>query len=189
MGLFLRNVLAAAALIAALATMGPADAFAQALSDQAMQDRIAYALNTTKVPRVYDLKVSVVDGVTTLTGMVATAEQRAEVERLAKAAGAASLVNSVVINRDVEHMLADRRAPGFSSGNDPVTDTWITNRVRNLFMRDELIRGGDITIETLNGVVSLRGRVLTEPGRYQAIDLANAVPGVRRVVDVLVIGR
>lgn len=189
MSLFLRSVLRGASLVVALTAFSAADASAQPLSDQALQDRIAFALNTNKVPRVYDLKVSVVGGVTTLTGMVATLDQRIEVEQLARRAGAGALVNHVVINRDVEHLLADRRSPGFSKAGDPVTDTWITNRVRGLFMRDELIRGGDITIETLNGVVTLRGRVRSEPGREQAIALATGTEGVRRVLDVLVIGR
>jgi osmotically-inducible protein OsmY len=189
MGLFLRTSLAVAALTAALATIAPLHAFAQAWSDQALQDRVTFALNTTKVPRIYDLTVSVVEGITTLGGLVATPEQRAEVERLARQAGAKSLVNSVVVNRDVEQMLADRRAPGYSKGNDPITDTWITNRVQNFFMRDEQIRGGDLTIETLNGVVSLRGRVRSEPGRHRAMELASTVPGVRRVLDFMVIGR
>lgn len=189
MSLSIRKVFGALALTAALTTIGPADAAAQVLSDLALQDRITFALNTNRVPRVYDLKVSVVEGITTLTGMVATLEQRAEVERLAKASGATTLVNAVVINRDVEQMLADRRAPGYSRGSHPVTDTWITNRVRTSFMRDELIRGGDITIETLNGVVTLHGRVLSESGRQRALELAGGVEGVRRVLDVLVVGR
>ena len=189
MSLFLSKVVGAAVLTAALTTIGPADALAQSLSDEALQDRVAFALNTSRVPRVYDLRVSVVDGITTLTGMVATLAQRAEVERLAKASGATTLVNAVVINRDVEQMLADRRSPGYSRGSHPVTDTWITNQVRTSFMRDERIRGGDITIETLNGVVTLHGRVLSESGRQRALDLAGGVEGVRRVLDVLVIGR
>lgn len=189
MSLFLRRVVGAAMLTVALTAFCPDDAHAQLLSDQALQDRITFALNTSKVPRIYDLKVSVVEGVTTLTGMVATPEQRADVERLATMAGASALVNAVVINRDVEQMLADRRAPGFSRAGHPVSDTWITSRVRGLFMRDELIRGGDLTIETLNGVVTLRGRVRSEPGRQRALALAGEVEGVRRVLDVLVIGR
>jgi hyperosmotically inducible protein len=189
MSLLPRKAAGAAVLAAALAILYPADALAQSFSDQALQDRITFTLNTTQVPRFYDLTVSVVDGVTTLTGRVATLEQRAEVERLARRAGARLIVNDVVVNRDVEHMLADRRAPGFSKGGDPVSDTWITNTVRGSFMRDELIRGGDITIETVNGVVTLRGRVRTEPGRQRALALAGGVEGVRRVLDVLLIGR
>lgn len=190
MALSLRKAISAALLAIAIVVAAARPATAQALADQALQDRIAFALNTYKVPRVYDLKVSVVDGVTTLTGMVATAEQRTDVEKLARMAGAGSIVNAVLINRDVEQMLADRRAPGFSRSGDPIADdTAITNRVRFLFMRDEQIRGGDVTIDTVNGVVTLRGRVRTEPGRFQALELAEAVPGVRRVVDLLVIGR
>jgi osmotically-inducible protein OsmY len=189
MSLSLSKVVGAAVVTAALTIAASADALAQSLSDQALQDRITFTLNTTQVPRFYDLNVSVVEGVTTLTGKVATLEQRAEVERLARRAGARLLVNDVVVNRDVEHMLADRRAPGYSQGGDPVSDTWITNRVRGLFMRDELIRGGDITIETLNGVVTVRGRVRSEPGRQRALELAGGIDGVRRVLDALVIGR
>ncbi len=189
MSLSLRRVLSGASLVVALMAFGASDASAQPLSDLALQDRVSFALNTNKVPRVYDLQVTVVEGVTTLTGMVATLDQRIEVEQLARRAGASALVNRVIINRDVEHRLADRRSPGFSKAGDPVTDTWITNRVRGLFMRDELIRGGDITIETLNGVVTLRGRVRSETGRQQAIVLATGTEGVRRVHDVLVIGR
>jgi osmotically-inducible protein OsmY len=189
MALFLRRGLGLAALTAALVVASPTAARAQSLSDGALQDRIAFALNTTRVPRVYDLRVSVVDGIAALTGRVATAEQRADVEWLARQAGAASLVNAVVVDRDVEHMLADRRAPGYSRAGHPVTDTWITSQVRGLLMRDELVRGGDVTIETLNGVVTLRGRVRSEPGRQRAIDLAREVADVRRVLDLLVIGR
>jgi osmotically-inducible protein OsmY len=177
------------ALTAALAALAPGAAHAQPLSDLALEDRIAFALNTRQVPRPYDLHVSVIAGVATLTGMVATPEQRAEVERLARQAGAGAIVNHVVINRDVERMLADRRAPGYSKGNDPVTDTWITSQVRGLFMREEPIRGGDLTIETVNGIVTVHGRVRSELGRRRAIELASGVAGVRRVADKMLIGR
>src|SRR5262245_28348736 len=99
MGLFLRRIWRTGLLAATLLSATTTPAAAQTLADQALQDRVTDALNTKMVPRIYDLHVAVVDGLTTLTGMVATADQRAEVEALAKRAGASSIVNAVVVNR------------------------------------------------------------------------------------------
>lgn len=191
MSLFFAKAAGAGILIAALtATAGAGATTRQApAADEALHDRIVFVLDTSAVSKTYDVQVSVVGGRATLTGTVATTAQRAEAERLAKTVGALRVENHIVVNRDVELRLAGLRSAGKSKAGETITDTWTTNRVRWFFMREEQIRAGDITIDTLNGEVTLTGRVRTESGRRRAVELAGLVEGARRVVDRLVIGR
>lgn len=63
----------------------------------------------------------------------------------------------------------------------PVTDTWITTKVKSDLLASKSTKGTEIKVETVNGVVSLSGSVSTQAEHDNAVAKAKATKGVTRV--------
>lgn len=68
-----------------------------------------------------------------------------------------------------------------NSSQQPVTDTWITTKVKAELATTEGIKSGDIDVTTKNGLVTLSGVVHSKAQVQKATALAKAVNGVRDV--------
>jgi osmotically-inducible protein OsmY len=78
----------------------------------------------------------------------------------------------------------DRRENRVDDNGNPITDTWITTKVKAQYVGVDALKGSDITVTTTDdGVVTLTGTVPNELARARAIDIARTTKGVRRVVD------
>ena len=65
--------------------------------------------------------------------------------------------------------------------DQPVTDTWITTKVKTELATTEGVKSTDITVKTVDGVVTLVG-VLSSPMAVQkAIAATQSIKGVKRV--------
>ena len=69
-----------------------------------------------------------------------------------------------------------------------VKDGWITMKIHSLFVPEDALEGSNIDVDTVNGVATLTGTVVTEAGRARAIAIAKATDGVKSVTDKLKIG-
>ncbi|HFF3761668.1 BON domain-containing protein [Stenotrophomonas forensis] len=65
--------------------------------------------------------------------------------------------------------------------NEPVTDTWITTKVKADLLASSNVPGTEIKVETVNGVVSLSGAVATQAEKDKAVTTAKGIKGVTRV--------
>ena len=83
-------------------------------------------------------------------------------------------------------------APVFASGieipqapdngsEQPVTDTWITTKVKAELATTDGVKSTDISVTTVDGVVTLTGALASETGREKAIAAAKSIKGVKRV--------
>jgi len=80
-------------------------------------------------------------------------------------------------------------APGFAQATDmsaksseqPVTDTWITTKVKAELATTDGIKSGDVSVTTKNGLVTLSGVVSSKAQVQKSIAVAKAVKGVRQV--------
>lgn len=70
----------------------------------------------------------------------------------------------------------------------PVKDKWITMKIHSLFVPADALEGSNIDVDTVKGVVTLSGTVVTEAGRARALAIAKSTDGARSVVDRLRIG-
>lgn len=62
------------------------------------------------------------------------------------------------------------------------SDTWITTKVKADLLTEKGIPGGDIKVETANGVVSLSSDVkVTESQKDRAVQITKAIKGVKAV--------
>lgn len=65
--------------------------------------------------------------------------------------------------------------------NQPVSDTWITTKVKTELLAAKDVSGLKIDVDTLNGVVSLSGKVDSQAQVAKAKEVAKNVQGVRSV--------
>ena len=66
-----------------------------------------------------------------------------------------------------------------------VNDAWVTTQVYATFFMDPDIKGRNIKVETMSGVVTLSGTVQSSAERNQAVAKAKTIDGVKQVVDKL----
>src|SRR5262245_2888319 len=66
-----------------------------------------------------------------------------------------------------------------------VSDAWITTQIYAKFFADSDIKGRNIDVETVSGVVTLQGTIQSGAERSRAIAKAKGTDGVKQVVDKL----
>jgi osmotically-inducible protein OsmY len=83
---------------------------------------------------------------------------------------------------------ADKTKEGLSKSGEVMTNEWITTRVHARFVDEDLLKGSDISVDTDEHVVTLKGTVMDRAGRNRAARVALNTEGVHRVVNRLTIG-
>jgi len=68
-----------------------------------------------------------------------------------------------------------------AKSDQPVTDTWITTKVKTELATTEGVKSTKIDVTTKNGVVALIGVLATKDSVDKAIAAAESVKGVKRV--------
>ena len=63
----------------------------------------------------------------------------------------------------------------------PVTDSWITTKVKADMMASSNVPGTKVEVTTVNGVVTLKGNVATKAEHDKAITTAKGIKGVKSV--------
>ncbi|KRA20872.1 hypothetical protein ASD69_06105 [Lysobacter sp. Root604] len=71
--------------------------------------------------------------------------------------------------------------PQTGESNQPVSDTWITTKVKTELLAAKDVSGLKIDVDTVNGVVTLSGKVDSQAQVDKAMAVAKAVQGVRSV--------
>jgi hyperosmotically inducible protein len=74
-------------------------------------------------------------------------------------------------------------APTFAGNNSdqPVTDTWITTKVKSELMTTSEVKSMNVDVKTVNGVVKLTGTLANELAVQKAVTAAKSVKGVKSV--------
>lgn len=187
------GALAVAGLVASITGGAPTRALAAPSfvavqqSDDTLEDRIEYRLETSSLVRKYSVDVDVKQGVATLSGRVATAAQKAEAEKLAKIDGISEVESTITVDADADRTVADRVKNGMNKAGEKITDAWITTKVNWFFVGEDLLKGSHIDVDTKDNVVTLKGTVQSPAGKARAVELARETDGVKRVVDNLTV--
>lgn len=69
------------------------------------------------------------------------------------------------------------------AADKPVNDDLIYDQVRMKLAGDSVVKGGALTVEVKDGVVTLSGNVQAEKQKDKAVHLARGVKGVKSVVN------
>jgi hyperosmotically inducible periplasmic protein len=75
----------------------------------------------------------------------------------------------------------DNKTTAYEESQTPVTDTWITTKVKADLLVTEEVKGLDINVSTTNGVVTLAGLLDSQAQRDKAIAVTKAIKGVKSV--------
>jgi hyperosmotically inducible protein len=127
-----------------------------------------------------------------LTGSADTAAEKDLAGRLAaNTKGVTSVDNQLVVKPGNRHAYGHDKTKGDNAkdkvkgtaneGKADVADGWITTKVKSTFMYSSNVDGGDITVSTNKGIVTLSGKVDSGAERALAIELAQNVRGVKSV--------
>jgi hyperosmotically inducible protein len=65
------------------------------------------------------------------------------------------------------------------------SDSWLTSKAKIALFADERVKGTQVHVETMKGVVHLRGKVDTEDAKKAAGDVAGRLEGVKSVKNDL----
>ena len=68
---------------------------------------------------------------------------------------------------------------------DAVSDSWLTSKTKIALFSDGRVKGRDVSVETTNGKVFLRGKVDSQEAKTAAGDVAKNIEGVKSVKNDL----
>src|SRR5215510_5590413 len=162
--------LVAAALAFGLCLSG-AQAWAADTPDAWITMKTKIALMTTDNVSAADLNVDTVNGVVTLHGKVATEGEKNKAEHVtAKVEGVKSVKNLLQIVPNAKREVVDR------------ADGDVKDAVQAAFRANARLKDSGISVASVNkGVVLLAGRTKSLESHLEAVQVAYAVKGVRRV--------
>lgn len=145
------------------------------LSDAAIATKIESKLTADPEVNPFKIDVDVDEGVVRLSGTVEKEEVRAEAEDLAR-----NTAGVVDVHNDIE---IGKRGMG-----ERLSDGAITAKIKSKLTADPEINPFSIDVDTVDGVVTLTGRVADERRSEEAEKLARNTKGVREVRNRLKIG-
>src|SRR5258708_35590599 len=155
------SVFVVAAMLAVPAPMRAASPQATMSADRNADERIEKRLSASTLKK-YDVKVSVTNGVATLTGTVATEADRRKATQLATVRGVTRVENQLIVDqsatkgtmgtlkdktkegaektKDVAEKVGDKTKEGLSKTGEVITEAWITTRVKSKFIGEDLLK-------------------------------------------------
>jgi hyperosmotically inducible protein len=66
-----------------------------------------------------------------------------------------------------------------------VTDSWVTSKTKIALFSDDRVKGSQVKVETIDGVVHLRGKVDSAEAKVAATSVAQGIEGVKSVKNDL----
>jgi hyperosmotically inducible protein len=76
-------------------------------------------------------------------------------------------------------------AAGKADEKTPINDTWLTAKTKIALFADARVKGSEVNVETMQGVVMLRGKVDSDVAKHAAEDIAKKLDGVKSVKNDL----
>ena len=67
----------------------------------------------------------------------------------------------------------------------PITDTWLTSKTKIALFADARVKGSEISVETSQGSVMIRGKVDSDEAKQAAEGIAKGIDGVKSVKNEL----
>ena len=158
--------------IATALTLSPATSDAGEMKDSWVTTKTKMAFVKDDRVKARQVKVETQDGVVTLRGKVATAEERTAAEEIARGIdGATSISNALqVVPEDLRKSIDAK-------------DDELEKTVKARLDKDDRLK--DIQVRADNSVVTLMGKVADPKLKTRAADVTRGVPGVKAVRNEL----
>ena len=135
-----------------------------------------------------DIDVSSQNGVVTLSGRVASEQEKAQAVAIARDIEGVVRVDARLVV-DASAATSAVATSGTSVTTSPVTidDSRVSTSIRAKYFLDNTLKTRRLEVDTQQGVVTLRGEVASENERAQALVLARTTEGATRVEDHLTV--
>jgi len=85
--------------------------------------------------------------------------------------------------RDVATQVGEKTAQAAKTAQEALSDGSLTAKIKAKMALDDSVKALDLNVDTVNGVVTVTGRVRTKAERERALALARETSGVRQVID------
>jgi hyperosmotically inducible periplasmic protein len=82
---------------------------------------------------------------------------------------------------------AEARTEDHRDVGDTVSDAWLVTKVKAQFWDEDALDDSDINVDAREGVIILRGTVVSQAGKTRAAEIARTTEGVKRVDNQLTI--
>lgn len=155
--------------------------FGEKIDDTTITAKIKSKLLWSKHTSGLETEVDTKAGQVTLRGTADSATTKDLVGRMAANTHGVVLVdNRLVVDGSTPSMADASKSAAETAGKD-IADSWITAKVKSVYLFSSNVDGSDIGVTTRNGTVTLRGKVDNGAERALAIEFAGNVRGVKHV--------
>jgi hypothetical protein len=89
--------------------------------------------------------------------------------------------------RETGAAIGEKVATGANEAQKALSEMALQGKIKSKMALDDLVKAADINVDSVNGVVTLKGTVGSEEERKRALQLARETEGVKSVTDRLVI--
>ena len=86
---------------------------------------------------------------------------------------------------DTMDKAADKTKSVTEGAKTAVTDSWLTSKTKIALFADDRVKGSQVHVETVDGVVNLRGKVDSPEAKAAATSIAEGIEGVKSVKNNL----
>lgn len=149
----------------------------QEWDDEMLTRRVESGLRMSDNTSAYDVDVKVFDGRAVLLGEVEDETSKLTAERIAE-----SIPGVTEVDNELKVLGVESETP---FDGDP--DTWISTKISTKYAFDGDVKGRNIDVETIDGVVYLTGIVESEMAKERAEGIAmetDDVDGVKNLLEV-----
>lgn len=120
-----------------------------------------------------DINVETYRGIVLLSGFVESQQIKEQAGKIAQGvSGVQKVHNAIAIHSK-------------TSMGTKLDDTVLTGKVKTALMDDEVVKSGQINVESRGGVVQLGGFVSGDAMRKRALEVAGKIEGVKKVENAL----
>lgn len=155
--------------------------FGEKIDDTTITATIKSKLLWSKHTSGLETEVDTQAGRVTLRGTADRATTKDLVGRMAMNTHGVAAVDNLLVVDGKKSSMTDASKSAANTASKDIADSWITTKVKYIFMYSSNVDGSDIAVSTRSGVVTLSGKVDSGAERALAIELAGNVRGVRNV--------
>jgi hyperosmotically inducible periplasmic protein len=157
------------------------------MTDADITAAVRKQLGSDSRTRTSNIDVETFEGIVTLRGSVTTPDEKAAALAVAADVQGVKLVSNQLMVEEGKGPSAASTPVSTPDGSkadassQPVTDTWITTKVKTELLADKGVKGTDVNVSTKDGVVTLAGVLDTKVAVDRAVQIAHSVKGVKSV--------
>ena len=152
----------------------------QPVTDTWITTKVKTELAVTEGVKSMDISVETKDGVVTLTGTQPSDTAVKKAESVAESVKGVASVDASGLKVDGDEA-SDDESDASSSAGDPLSDGWITTKVKAELASTDGVKSGDVSVKTTDGVVALTGVLDSDTAVKKAEAAAQSVEGVKDV--------